>query len=145
MKNPKFALSCCLIVGLYIGASLRWVDIGSPRQWGGLLLFAAVIVWRLFRCSKAGACGADETKEARAEAAERLLGRGRIFWEWLGIALTAAGVAWGAMDLLGVRENSHGFTVGSLLAFGGMLYSLVIDVLIDDEINKGTKNDEDLQ
>jgi len=139
MKNPKFVISAGLITVFYIAVSLQWVDIGSPKQWIGLLLFGAVAFWRLFRHNKKSDNDADRSKEARIEAAERVLGRGRLVWEWLGVVLTVAGVAWGAMDMMADKPDSKGFVVSSLLALGGMVYSGVIDVLIDDELKKTKK------
>ena len=136
LKNPKTAICGVLIAVFYILSSLRVMDLFSPKQWGSLLLFGAVAAWRFFRHHRKREDDVDADREARIEAAERVLGRGRLFWEWLGVAIAAAGVAWEAISIAGAIEM-RGYIIATLLVLGGMLYSVIIDVLIDDEVKKG--------
>ena len=136
LKNPKTAICGGLIAVFYILSSLRVMNFASPKQWSGLLLFAAVAVWRFFRHRRKREDDVDAPREERIEAAERVLGRGRLFWEWLGVAIAAAGVAWEAISIVGEIEM-RGYIIATLLVLGGMVYSVIIDVLIDDEVKKG--------
>ena len=138
MKHPKTALCGGLIAVFYLLSMLRIMHFDSPKQWGSLLLFAAVTVWRFFWHNRKREDDVDADREERAEAAERVLGRGRLVWEWLGVVLCAAGVAWEAVSLA-TEIEMQGFIIAFGLVLGGALYSLIIDVLIDDELKKRKK------